>query len=330
VPNRLVVDPEATVLRHGRAVILDQAEDDIASVQAAQLNDPQHQLRLYVGGYSMTGLTADTRMMADLPLMARPNAQSMCVIAFGMGSSYRTALNDGLTVEAVELVPSVPGMFKDFYPDAKQVEANPKGQIVVADGRNHVDLTTHMYDTLIVDPPPPMNSSGTAVLFSQEFYQAAKARLHSGGVMMEWEYNGQTVDEFRSHVKTFKSVFKHVTLVFGTAEPSEGVMMLGSDDPIELTPASILNVLSKPGVVEDLSSAVDAPTGVTTTAQWQQEVQNNVWISDAQVDQFAAGGTLITDDRPYTEYDLLRHLFGPSSPQATRAELVKLFPQVGP
>ena len=43
----------------------------------------------------MTGITADTRMMADLPLMVRPNAKSMCVIAFGMGSSYRSALWTG-------------------------------------------------------------------------------------------------------------------------------------------------------------------------------------------------------------------------------------------
>jgi hypothetical protein len=27
--------------------------------------------------------------------------------------------------------------------------------------------------------------------------------------------------------------------------------------------------------------------------------------------QIQAGGTLITDDRPYTEHDLLRHRFGP-------------------
>jgi len=54
-------------------------------------------------------------------------------------------------------------------------------------GATNVDLTTHTYDLLIVDPPPPMNGSGTAVLFSQEFYQSAKARLNPGGVMMQWD-----------------------------------------------------------------------------------------------------------------------------------------------
>jgi spermidine synthase len=326
VPNRLVVDPEVTALRRGSNQVLAQSEDEIASVQAALMND--NSLRLYVGGVSMTKLSADTRMFADLPLMVRPDAKSMCVIAFGMGGSYRTALLDGLKVDAVELDPSVPKMFKYFYPDvSSQVLSDPNGHILVADGRNHVDLTTSTYDLMISDPPPPMNTSGTAVLFAQEFYQAAKARLNPGGVMMQWEFYGQTIDEFRSHVFTFRSVFKHVTLVWGAANADDGVMMLGSDDPITIDPAGIKTVLDKPGIVTDLSTAPDSPAGVTTEEAWTHRILDSVWISDAKVDQFAAGGTLITDDRPYTEYDLLRHLFGPKSPQMSKAALLKLTPQ---
>lgn len=325
VPNRFVVDPEITVLRRSGAQLLAQSEDEIASVQAARMNDGT--LKLFVGGYSMTKLSSDTRLMAHLPLMIRPDAKSMNVIAFGMGSSYRSALMDGLKVDAVELVPSVPEMFKYFYPDGSQVLANPNGHIVIADGRNYVDLTTSKYDLLIVDPPPPMNSSGTAVLFSQEFYQASKARLNSGGVMMQWEYYRQTIDEFRSHVKTFRTMFKHVTLVFGASNEDDGVMMFGSDDPMTIDSAGIDSVLSKPGVVEDLSSASDSPAGVNTAAAWKQRILDRVWISDAKVDQFAAGGTLITDDRPYTEYDLLRHWFGPSSPGMSNAGLLQIIPK---
>jgi hypothetical protein len=281
---------------------------------------------LYVTGTSMTGLSLDTRMQAHLPLMMRPQAKSICVIAFGMGSSYRSALIDGLKADAVELVPSVLDMFGSFFPDADQVRANPNGHIYVADGRNFVELTKNTYDLLIVDPPPPIDSAGTGVLFSQEFYRAAKARLNPGGVMMEWEYDGQTVDELRSHAKTFKSVFKHVTLAFD----SVGVKMLGSDDPIDLTSDGMQSVLSRPGVIEDMSSAPDSPAGVTTPAQWQQWILDSLWISDSKVDEFAASGTLITDDHPYTEYNLLRHLLRPSSPQVSREELLTVMPKSTP
>ena len=327
VPNQLVADPLINRVHQLNADVLAQSEDEVASVQAVRLSDAAGTLHLFVAGTSMTALTADTRMMAHLPLMVRPTAKSMCAIAFGMGSSYRSGLIDGLKVDAVELVPSVPDMFGHFYSDADQVRANPNGRIIVADGRNYIQLTASTYDLLIVDPPPPMDSAGAGVLFSQEFYKAVKARLNSGGVMMEWEFNGQTVDEFRSHVRTFKSVFKHVTLSFGAANPSSGIMMLGSDDPIELTPQGIQAVLSKPGVVEDLSGAPDSPAGVKTAAQWQQLVLDNLWISDSAVDEFGASGTLITDDHPYTEYNALRHLMGPPSPRALRDELLKVIPK---
>jgi spermidine synthase len=326
VPNVLVVDPSISVLYRHHAQILGQAEDDIAATQAADVPGTPFNLQLYVGGYSMTGIVAITRFMPDLPLMARPNSKSMCVIAFGMGSSYRSALEAGLQVDAVELVPSVPGMFKYFYPDASQVMANPNGHVIVADGRNHVELTNRTYDLMMADPPPPMYTSGTAVLFSQEFYQAAKARLNKGGIMMQWVVSGMTVDEFRSHAKTFKSVFPHATIVFSPMHPANGVLMLGSDDPIDLTSAGIQSVLSKPGVLQDLSDAADSPPGITTASQWEQLILSNVWISDAQVEQFGASGQLVTDDRPYTEYDLLRHRFGPKSPKMTKETLLAAMP----
>jgi spermidine synthase len=263
-------------------------------------------------------------------LMARPASTSICVIAFGMGSSYRSSLMDGLNTEAVELVPSVPGMFKDFYPDASQYTGNARGNIVIADGRNFLELTAHKYDLLIVDPPPPMNSSGTAVLFSQEFYQAAKARLNPGGVMLEWEYNGQTVADMRSQVRTFQSVYAHVTLIMSMRTNENGVLMMGSDSPIELKSEGMQAVLNKPGVLADLSGAPDSPAGVATAAQWQSYILSHVWLSDSGASQFAAGGTLITDDNPYTEYDMLRHILGPVSPGATEVELLKAMPRQAP
>jgi len=50
------------------------------------------------------------------------------VIAFGMGSAYRTALIAGLQTDAVDLVPSVPAMFGAFYSDAHSFVVDPKGR----------------------------------------------------------------------------------------------------------------------------------------------------------------------------------------------------------
>ena len=64
--------------------------------------------------------------MPLLPLALRPDADRGLVIAFGMGTAFRTALIAGVTTDAVELVPSVPEMFHWFYDDADEVLADPR------------------------------------------------------------------------------------------------------------------------------------------------------------------------------------------------------------
>ena len=107
-----------------------------------------------------------------------------------MGSSYRAALIAGLNVEAVELVPSVVDMFGYYYPDAATFEAKPNGRIVVADGRNHLELSGKDYDIIVTDPPPPIESSGASVISSREYYEAGRDHLKPGGIMMQWTPHG--------------------------------------------------------------------------------------------------------------------------------------------
>jgi spermidine synthase len=325
VPTTLVADAVVNEARSRGDTVTRHAEDEIAAVQAVRQQDGS--ARLFVGGNNMTVLTIDARMMADLPLMARPDAVSMCDIAFGMGGTYRTAIIGGLKVDAVELVPSVPQMFDQFYPDADQIRSNPNGHIYVADGRNFIALTRSTYDLIVVDPPPPMDSSGTGVLYSQEFYQASRERLNEGGLMAQWVLGAQTVDEMRSHVRTYASVFRHVTLAFGIAPGLPGVLMLGSDEPIDVSPEAIHSVLDRPGVLDDLKGAPDSPAGVETADQWQKLISDTLWIDDDRAREFGAGGALITDDHPYTEYNLLRHSFAPESPTATPEALLAAMPR---
>jgi spermidine synthase len=314
------VDPSVARIRGAHGTVAATAEDDIASVQAGSLAGyPQ----LWVTGTSMTILTVDVKLMPILPLILRPNSGTDLTVAFGMGSAWRAALNAGLTAAAVELVPSVPGMFGVFYPDASAVRVNPKGSIIIADGRNHVELTDQHYDIVVVDPPPPIETAGVSVISSLEFYQAAKARLNPGGVMMQWIPYGQTIDEFKAHVRTYASVFPHVIVAFGPAA-SGGLYMLGSNDPISFDPAAIQSVLSRPGIVTDLSSAADSPEH--DLAGWVARIPQLIWIQGDQVTKFAGTGPLVTDDHPLPEYFLLRHLFGPKSPRISKSLLRSLVP----
>ena len=217
------VNPTIRLVAQEHGTVFASTEDEIASVVAGEADGFK---QLWVGGTSMTVLTVDTKLMPIIPLMLRPGATHGLAIAFGMGTAFRSSLVAGVTTDVVELVPSVPSMFHWFYPDAEAVLANPAGRVIIADGRNHVELTTSMYDFVLVDPPPPIETSGVSVISSLEFYQAAKSRLNPDGVMVQWVPYGQTLDEFLAHLRTFLRVFPNVRLVGGAG--GFGFYMIGS------------------------------------------------------------------------------------------------------
>lgn len=309
------LDPSVVRLRAGHVLILGAGEDEIAAVQATRDGSSLH---LLVGGIGMTALTVDAKLMPILPLIARPTSTRALVVAFGMGSAFRAAVIAGLRTDAVELVPTVPRMFPDFYPDATEIMDMPNGRVIVADGRNFMDLSPDHYDIIVTDPPPPVYSSGASVISSLEYYQAGRARLTPGGVMMQW-LPYAPMDEMRAHIRTFHAVFPHVMIAFGPGD--HGIFMLGSDAPVELPESAIRAVLARPGVLADLSSAGDSKAH--TVEEWVQLIPSLSWISDGQVTAFAGDGPMITDDRPYSEYFFLRTEFGTTSPAATRSLMVR-------
>lgn len=312
-PN-VLSQPIHTIIRVSGGTVLESTEDQIATVVAGRIGaTPQ----LWVGGTSMTLLTVDAKLMTLLPLMARPDSENALVVAFGMGSSFRAGLIAGLQVDAVELAPSVPSMFGHFHPDAAAFLADPNGRIFIADGRNYLELTDRLYDVVITDPPPPIESSGASVISSVEYYQAGRRSLSDGGMMMQWLPFGSTTEGVREHVRSFASVFTHVRVLFGPG--GYGLFMLGSDVPFDLPDHSVRAILDRPGVLEDVSSAFDSPA--ITVEDWVALIRQMAWLDDAQVRGFVGDGPTITDDRPLPEYFLIRRLLEGKPEAATESSL---------
>jgi spermidine synthase len=296
----LVVQPNVARMADQGWTLYESREDEIASVQAGKGG---RTAELWVAGASMTLLTVDAKLMSILPLIARPESQRALVVAFGMGTAFRSALIAGLRTDTVELVPSVPAMFRYYYDDAAQVLANPNGRVVIADGRNHLELVDERFDIIVTDPPPPIQSSGVSVISSLEYYEAGRDHLTDGGVMMQWTPYAAEAD-LKEHIRTFATVYPHVIAVRGFA--GYGFYMVGSMQPISLDPTAVASVLERPGVLEDISGAFDSP--VSTVADWIDLIREHTWLVGDEVRTYAGTGPLITDDEPRPEYFLLREL----------------------
>src|SRR5437660_12527707 len=100
----------------------------------------------------------------------------------------------GIPVTAVELVPSVPKLFSFYHADAAELLRSPWSHLVIDDGRRYLERTPQQYDVIAIDPPPPVEASGSSLLYSKEFYTIAKRRLRPDGLLQQWLPGGDSVE----------------------------------------------------------------------------------------------------------------------------------------
>src|ERR1700681_2371448 len=155
--------------------------DPTATVIAEGEGKDRH---LLVNGMGMTNLTPITKMMAHLTLASLDHTpHSALIICFGMGTTFRSVVSWNISGTVVELVPSVPRLFGYYHADAAEVMSSPLAHVVIDDGRRFLERSPAKYDAIIIDPPPPVPTAGSSLLYSQDFYAVAKQRLEPGGIV---------------------------------------------------------------------------------------------------------------------------------------------------
>ncbi|MGO9086945.1 MAG: hypothetical protein ACLQBK_17120 [Candidatus Sulfotelmatobacter sp.] len=262
--------------------------------------------KLLVNGYGITNLTTITKLMAHLPLafLDRPPENAL-VICFGMGTTFRSLHSWGVTVTAVELVPSVPRLFSYYHSDGQAVLASPLSHVVIDDGRRYLERTSQQYDVITVDPPPPMQAAGSSLLYSEEFYRAARLRLRPGGILQQWIAVTSATDpvDVAAVARALRNSFPYVR----TFADEFGMHFLCSDRPIPDRTAKDLLQRMPASAVADLAEWELRPgEGIMAAADRRL---NGLLAEELNLDQLIAASPKtpsLTDDRPVNEYYILR------------------------
>ncbi|HLY58343.1 MAG TPA: hypothetical protein VKS60_22465, partial [Stellaceae bacterium] len=257
--------------------------------------------QLVVNGVGITAMTPITKIIAHLPLAEHPHPTTGLVICFGMGTTFRSMASWGIDTTAVDLTGSVIRSFGFFHTDAEEITADPRNHLVVDDGRRFLLRTDRSFDVIVIDPPPPVEAAGSSLLYSDEFYEAAKRHLRSGGILQQWFPIGE--DSIAQAVaRSLGHEFPYV-VVYRSIE-DWGYHFLASMQPIpDLTPSEFVARLP------DKARADLVEWGPEPTAEKMAEriLQRRIPLADlARPDRL---GPAITDDRPYNEYFILRRLF---------------------
>jgi predicted membrane-bound spermidine synthase len=254
--------------------------------------------RLLVNGIGMTVLTPATKYMVHLPMaFHKGKPESALIICFGMGTSFRSAMSWGVQTTVVELVPSVPKAFPFYHADAGQVLSDPKGRVVIDDGRRYMQRAGEKYDVIVVDPPPPVEAAGSSLLYTREFYELAKQHLKPNGILQSWvPISG--LDTVQAILRPIYDSFPYVRC-FDSIERC-GTHLLASMEPIVGTSAGLLGEKIPERARRDIlewSLTGDLTADLQTVLSQETQIAN-VLNPDLK---FA-----ITDDQPFNEYFFLR------------------------
>ncbi len=257
------------------------------------------------------------RLLAHVPLLLHPAPQRAAILGLGSGVTLGSALRHPLErVDVLEISPEVVQASRFFEPENSRALADPRGRLIVGDGRTHLMLSRESYDVIVSEPSNPW-MAGIASLFTREFFEAARARLAPGGVLCQWAHTYDiSAEDLRAIVGTFASVFPDGTMwLVGDGD----VLLVGGTEPLVPRVAAMDRVWASRGdAVADLDR-VGARDPFSLVSLLLAEGDG--------LRHFAAGAPMLTDNYARVEFSGPRTVFsraGADNSAALRALAAEL------
>ncbi len=255
---------------------------------------------LLVNGVGITYLTTVTKFMAHLPLSFLPRKpDSALMICFGMGTTYRSLMSWGINTTAVELVPSVRDAFGFYFSDAATIMSEKNGKVVIDDGRRYLKRTTKKFDVITLDPPPPVEAAGSSLLYSGEFYNLVKARLNDQGILQQWvPETEETI--IQAVARSLANSFPYIKVYKRFDFETPGYHFIAATHPIAPLTALEMYERMPQNAKKDLMEWLPGKdTLQIISTMLSQEIPLSQLLNPNEK-------ILISDDRPFNEYFLLR------------------------
>jgi spermidine synthase len=202
-----------------KLLALDEGEGATVTV----LEDARGVRELVVNSRYTLGSTAGShvhRSQGELPLSLHGAPRAAAFIGVATGTSVASILSHPELERAValELLPGVVRL-AHFFRDANQgVLEDPRVEIRLADGRNHLFGTDARFDVIVGDLFVPWHA-GTGYLYTLEHFANVRERLSAGGVFAQWlQLDQAALFEVKSLARSFGAAFEHAELWLNTLD----------------------------------------------------------------------------------------------------------------
>ncbi|NQV41018.1 MAG: fused MFS/spermidine synthase [Candidatus Marinimicrobia bacterium] len=129
---------------------------------------------------------ATQTMLAHLPLLFHPQPKNVMILGLASGVTAGEALYYDLDrLDILEISEQVVEASHFFSETNNDVLSHPATNLIIQDGRAHLELTDQIYDVITSEPSNPW-MAGLANLFTEEFFRLTKNRLNWDGVFIQW------------------------------------------------------------------------------------------------------------------------------------------------
>lgn len=207
---------EAGVLLFGLTNVIYSGETEFQRVLVA---DSVNFGRVLVLDGELQSAEVDEELYHELlvqpAMLLHPNPRRILIVGGGEGASLREALRHKSVekVTMVDLDPKIIELCKEHLTSWHRGSfADPRLNLVIAEGRQFITEDTSKYDVVIIDVVDLEEDGPATAIYTREFYQLLKARLAPGGVIAVQAMEFSHFD-FKKHGllwRTLKAVFSEV------------------------------------------------------------------------------------------------------------------------
>jgi spermidine synthase len=299
-----LVRGEAPGASEGLATVF-HAESAASGAKVQEFTDaaePEPIRNLRVNGKTVaSSIFIDRRLqylLGFVSTLVHPEPRRLLCIGLGTGMTSAAMATAGGDLTVVEISPAVVDAARHFATWNEDLHARADTTIVVDDGRAWLTRTEQRFDVISADPIDPC-VSGSAYLYTLEYYELGRARLAPGGLMSQWIplYDLSPAD-IAGIVLTFQGVFPHATAWVTGYD----MMLIGSEQPLALDPRAIDARIADPR-----TRALLGDVGIESA----EELIGTCFAGPATLAALAAlADRPNTDDDPWIEFSAPRAAFG--------------------
>jgi spermidine synthase len=158
-------------------------------------------------------------LLAHFPMLFHRDPKTVMVLGLASGVTAGEVLYYPVEqLDVLDINREVVEASDFFLPWNNNVLSHPRTNLIIQDGRVHLQLTEQKYDVIISEPSNPW-MAGLATLFTRDFFALVEDRLNEDGIFCQWLHSYQMDwPTFAIVGRTFARVFPNSLLVL--AQPT--------------------------------------------------------------------------------------------------------------